>query len=342
MLWFPPRRRTLCTAVLLAPAWLPLTVGLFSGCASVDVVRHSLTLASPAAVARAAGRNAASPAAEAAAAGNFDSAADTEPVFDELPPVPRVATSQPAPGLITAPRPFRWNDVGRSTGGRPFQMVSAGSEGYRTLVVGSVGGDDPVAVALVEQLARHLHDNLPILGGYEASVIRTLNPDGAANRNHMNQKNVYVNSAFPQARAAAGKPKSDVAEVAFLLQQLQTRQPQRVIHIRTIRGERGVIASNSAASTAAREVAEWLNLQQLELSTKSAAGSLERFLAEQGNSQVITLGIPSTDRAEEVWQRYGDALLNLLLGDDLATRDIARRALEQSSADRRSREPASP
>lgn len=66
---------------------------------------------------------------------------------------------------------------------------------------------------------------------------------------------------------------------------------------------------------------------------------MERYISAQGNCDMITLAIPDDSSAEELWSRYGDTLLNLLLGEDFATREIARKQAQQSSADRRNQSP---
>ena len=251
---------------------------------------------------------------------------------------PQVAASKSTGVLVAPPQPFAWEPNGASSGGRAFLTFSPGDDGYRSLVVGSVGGNDPVAVELVEQLARRLHDDSLILGGFDCTIIRTLNPDGEANKKFLNQKSQYINEFFPQT---GGKSVVDQpAEVAFLLKQLRDHQPQRVVHVRTIKGAVGVIAASESCQTAAKEAADWLGFKLVKLPENAKSpGSMERFISTSGSSDMITFAIPeSTDRGE-LWGRYGDTLLNLLLGDDAATRELARQQTQKSSADRRNQSP---
>lgn len=251
---------------------------------------------------------------------------------------PRVATQRPAGVLVAPPKPLSWQTNGTSTGGRTFQTVSPGDDGYRTLVVGSVGGNDPVALELVEQLAKRLHEDSLILGGFDCTIIRTLNPDGEANRNFLNEKGQYINGYFPKPPAKADG--SEPAEVKYLLAQLQQLQPQRVVHIRTIRGSDGLIAASESCQSAAKEATQWLKFRLLSLPQDSQSeGSLERYISLVGSSEIITFAFPETTPREELWERYGDTLLNLLLGDDAATRETARRQSQNSSADRRNQSP---
>lgn len=260
------------------------------------------------------------------------------PQFDSLVPGSRIAARSEFPGMVSSPAEFAWTPVGRSAGGRTFQVYSTGNDGFRSLVVGSVGGNDPLALHFTDQLARHLHSNGIILGGFETTVIKTLNPDGESGQSMLNQLGIYINHSFPggaEEREAA--PAQTTAEVRFLLSQIKEFQPQRVLHIRTVKGPRGAIAAGSTAMSAGGEIARWLDFQLIELPGKSVQGSMERYLSASEISQVMTFGIPDTAEKDTLWEFYGDAVLNLLLNEDPVSREIARSQQEPSSADSRGR-----
>ncbi len=233
---------------------------------------------------------------------------------------------------IDAPKPFGWAQVGKTTGNRSFQTVSVGDEGYRTLVVGSVAGNDPLAIELIEQMARHLHEGKTIFGGFQATILRTLNPDGEALRKVFNEKGQYINHGFPKDDGVVDADQP--TEVSFLLEQIRTLKPQRVIHVRSVEGNNGVIATTIASQAAANAAADWLDFRVIKLPDVAVSGSLERHLASSGSCEVLTFALPSTTKKKELWNRYGDALQNLLLGDDAAAREVARQPKLQSSANR--------
>ena len=234
---------------------------------------------------------------------------------------------------IDAPKPFGWAPVGKTSGNRSFQTVSVGDEGYRTLVVGSVAGNDPLAIELVEQMARHLHDGKSIFGGFQATIIRTLNPDGEALRKVFNENGQYINHGFPKDNGVADRDQP--VEVSFLLEQIHTLKPQRIIHIRSVEGDKGVIATTVASQAVANDAADWLGFRVIKLPDVAVSGSLERHLASSGSCEVLTFALPATTKKKELWDRYGDALQNLLLGDDAAAREMVRQPKPQSSANRR-------
>lgn len=233
---------------------------------------------------------------------------------------------------IDAPKPFGWTPVGKTTGNRSFQTVSVGDEGYRTLVVGSVAGNDPLAIELVEQMARHLHDGKTILGGFQATIIRTLNPDGEALKKVFNEKGQYINHGFPKDNGVADGDQP--VEVSFLMEQIRVLKPQRIIHVRSVEGSKGVIATTVASQPVANDAADWLGFRVIKLPDVAVSGSLERYLASSGSCEVLTFALPSSIKKKELWERYGDALQNLLMGDDAAAREMARQPKPQSSANR--------
>lgn len=238
-------------------------------------------------------------------------------------PKPRVAASKPSGVVVKPPESFAWKKSGKSTGDRPFQTIHLGDEGYRTLVLGSVGGNDPLALELIDRLSRHLHEDSIILGGFDCTIVRTINPDGEANRKLRNEKGDYVNSGFP--KALADVPKVNMAEAKFVLDQIDALKPQRIVHIRSIEGGTGVVATGFSSQTAAREASEWLKFKLLMLPERSKVGSLERYVSTSGLADMITIGIPDTTPRDEVWSLYGDTVMNLLLAEDFASREIARK-----------------
>ncbi|MCA9011896.1 MAG: hypothetical protein KDB01_19225, partial [Planctomycetaceae bacterium] len=244
----------------------------------------------------------------------------------------KVSPSQLPTLRIDAPKPFAWTAIGKTSGNRSFQTVTIGDEGYRAFVIGSVAGNDVLAVDLVDQLAQHLHGGKTILGGFHTTLIRTLNPDGEALDRILNEKGQYINHGFPKDNGVADG--NQPAEVSFLLERIETLKPQRLIHVRTIESESGVIAASSACLPTAQVIADWLGFRVIHLPERAVSGSLERYLASSERCEVMTFAIPSTAKKNELWDRYGDALQNLLMGEDQVSRELARQKSPPSSANK--------
>lgn len=259
------------------------------------------------------------------------------PIFDKTPNAVRVAGTGSGTGLVNVPEPFTWEEFATSAGNRAIDGVTIGRGGYRTLVLGSLAGDDPLAISLTDEFAKHIHKNSIILGGVQATFVRSANPDGEATFQLENANGAYLNRQFPANTSDKPSSEANEPEVRFLLSLLQKQQPQRVIHIRTFNGENGLIAASPGASGVANDIAEWLNFEFIRLPGKSSEGTLERFLALNETCEVITFAIPQTSDKSTLWETYGDSLMNLLLDEDFETRKLARTQKSRSSADRRSR-----
>lgn len=233
--------------------------------------------------------------------------------------------------------PFAWSTSARTASGKPLQTATTGTDGFRTLVVGSVGGDDPLAVQLTEDLARYRHDHQLIMGGVTTTVLRTLNPDGLELGQHENAAGLYLNDQFPRTRQplTLAERRRLPREVQFVTDHIVERRPQRVIHIRTIQDARGMLAVSRGAEDSGREVAEWLGFKLRQLPEDVSEGTLEFWAAQRGDCDVITIGIPNDTRPQEVWALYGDALVSLLLDGDSESRRVARERQQQRSAIRR-------
>ncbi|MEZ6131605.1 MAG: hypothetical protein R3C59_23285 [Planctomycetaceae bacterium] len=265
------------------------------------------------------------------------------PVFDDLEeslPSSRIASARPATGLVSVPQPFAWKSLASSAGDRSIDGITIGHGGYRTVILGSLVGDDPLAIALTEALAKHVHENQMILGGIQAVVIRNPNPDGEARHKTENQNGVYLNRQFGSTSETTDTASEQEPEIRFLQGQLSEGQPQRVIHIRTLDGHQGIVAASSGAAAVARDVCGWLDFRFVELPGKSAAGTLERSLSQQNSCEVITFAFPKSSIQESLWENYGDSLLNLLLDEDFETRKLARTKRNSTAADRRGRKDA--
>lgn len=257
--------------------------------------------------------------------------------WDEI-PVPdfdnsqrtRVAGTDTDGILVREPEAFEWQRVGRSEFGRSIDAVTIGTGEYRVLIVGSIAGDDPSAIHLTEELARHLHENSIIFGGAETTVIRTLNPDVESLQSSFNNSRQPMNRSFPTSSDARVSEESQRPEVRFLLKYLKDNAPDRVIHIRSY--PRGVVAASSGAAAAAKDLAEWHEMTFIALPGKSRDGTLERYLASSHSSpDILTFAFPETVEKDSLWDTYGDGLLNLLLDEDFETRKLAREQSKKRS-----------
>ncbi|MEP3478353.1 MAG: hypothetical protein ABJZ55_03810 [Fuerstiella sp.] len=252
-------------------------------------------------------------------------------------PADRIASAGVAPRFVREPNKFKWTTAAKSAGDRDIQTVVIGKHGYRTLLIGSIVGNDDLALKIADRLARHVQENQIVLGGVQLSVIRNLNPDGEAADESETAHGIYLNRQFPQSINQAVNESALPTEIQFLLRELRDLQPQRVIHLRTIGREQGVVACSSGANDVAKDLSTWLGFELMDLPGRSVTGTLERFLSESQQCDIVTFAMPEQTAVDEAWDLYSDALLNLLMDEDFATRKMAREKKASKAADRRSR-----
>jgi hypothetical protein len=230
------------------------------------------------------------------------------PRFDE----PPAADPQPLRFAMQAPTTFQWKNGTPSAGGRPLQYSSVGDGPFRVIVIGSTKGNDPAALELTEKLASHLHENSLIYGGFQALVIRTLNPDGAAEKQSVNSHGQNVNREFLTDSRDRG---TKCPEAEMLMRLIEKERPHRIMHIRTVNSPVGVLGSDSDAAPLTATISQSLGFTRFLYPTDIAAGTIERYCSSQRVCQVITFAFPDSFSAADAWDSYHVELLNMLQPD---------------------------
>jgi protein MpaA len=86
--------------------------------------------------------------------------------------------------------------------GRPITVIRRGTAGgTRVLAVGAIHGNEDAGTAIIDQLAI---DDVP--EGVELWLVRSMNPDGQANRVRQNSNAVDLNRNFPHNWGVLGEP----------------------------------------------------------------------------------------------------------------------------------------
>lgn len=236
-------------------------------------------------------------------------------------------SKEPLQFAMSLPGKMTWESTGKTAGGRSFQIVTTGDEGFHTLIVGSAVGNDPVAIELVDQLARHLHENSLILGGFQTTILRTLNPDGEAILKSVNGHGNYVNRGFPTIALATSK--TSTPESVFLLKLITDLKPSRVVHLRTVPGTTGAVGASRNCERLSEQIAESRKLKQFTFPENINEGTLEFYLSSFTKTEIMTLAIPAEITSDVAWDLYQDTLLNMIQRDPVKT----QKGQQRSAAD---------
>jgi hypothetical protein len=121
----------------------------------------------------------------------------------------------------------RSQSIGRSTRGQEIRAFTLGSGRPRTLVVGSVHGDERAGTVVATRL---LHARPPSRGSI--TVVPDLNPDGHAAKRRSNARGVDLNRNFPGTwrglRTAGSAPASEV-ETRLAMELIRDLRPDVTI-----------------------------------------------------------------------------------------------------------------
>jgi hypothetical protein len=236
-------------------------------------------------------------------------------------------SKEPLQFAMTLPGNMTWESTGKTAGGRNFQIVTTGDDGFHTLIVGSAVGNDPVAIQLADRLARHLHENSLIFGGFQTTILRTLNPDGEAILKSVNGHGNYVNRGFPTTASATSK--TSTPESVFLLKLITDLKPSRVVHLRTVPGTTGAVGASRNCERLSEQIAKSRKLRQFTFPENVNQGTLEFYLSSFTKTEIMTLAIPAEITSDVAWDLYQDTLLNMIQPIPVKT----QRGQQRSAAD---------
>lgn len=190
-----------------------------------------------------------------------------------------------------------WLSTARSSGQRPIEVARVGRGKDYVLVVGSIYGNEPEAVDLMDRFNREIRttgapQDLVVL------MIRTPNPDGLTEKIRTNSQGVDLNRNFPSTRftlsptSLTGTHPASEPETQFMMRVLKEYSPTRVIHVRSSIGNRPLVLVND----------RW-NIEELRHSLAATAdvnafsgdlkaGSLEEFVEERLGLPLATVLLP--------------------------------------------------
>ena len=210
-----------------------------------------------------------------------------------------------------------WPEVGRSAQDRPIRTARFGFGSYRVMLIGSIHGNEPEGIPLVDRLAGELASRTAYAPRTTVLIVRNLNPDGTVARTRTNANGVDLNRNFPasnwepHARSPQNNPGTRPAsepETQALLRLLDEFQPHRIVVLHSTRGEPLVNYDGPA-----RELAEAMSrLGQYPVRDTigyPTPGSLGNYAGNDLEIPIITLELPRGITADSAWEQNRDSLL---------------------------------
>lgn len=226
---------------------------------------------------------------------------------------------------------FHWERSLHSADGRPIETLKIGRGTFRTLVIGSVHGSEPMAIAIVDKLARHLGNKPDHWHAFNSLIVKTPNPDGHLRGSSLNSRGVDLNKNFPrpdlpaETGSRSGRAVDSKIETRAVRYLLETYRPHRVVHVKSTRNAVGCVLCNRRARAAAGFLLQLRNLRVGRLEEHLVAGSLESYASRELAIETITLAVPHGPHQRAVWRDYRNALLAAVAFVDPAWRVDAHR-----------------
>ncbi len=217
---------------------------------------------------------------------------------------------------LRLPKPGAQLIIGRSVQGRAIWLHRFGrSEAPQLLIIAGIHGYEAEGIAFAGSLISSLKELNPDSLCYDVFVLPLLNPDGQAQGTRRNANGVDLNRNFPSRNFTVGDPSSvyydgaqpaSEPETQVLLELVRQINPRIII---SLHSPLACVNYDGPAETLARSIATALGLPLRESLGYSTPGSLGSWYGKDLGLPVITLELPRSDQA---WEIYGDKLLRCL------------------------------
>lgn len=224
-------------------------------------------------------------------------------------------SAKPSTVTIAPSTGVQWIRSYESTARRPIEVATCGTGKRTTLIIGSIYGNEPESIELLDLLVRRLN-GFALPADTKLILVRTPNPDGLAERIRTNHNGVDLNRNFPSTwftsnptRQTGPHPASEI-ETQHMLRLLREIQPQRVVHLRSSLGQRPLVLLNQPWYISLERNRLPRNIDVGRFEGEFKAGSLEEFVHVRLRTELATVHLPPRG----FQQLSADELLALVLG----------------------------
>lgn len=249
-----------------------------------------------------------------------------------VPKPPRPTERTPGPVLRAVPeaglrepgssgsRPS-WYVVGYSVENREIEAVQLGRGPLRVLIIGSVHGNEPEGIALVDRLLQNLTRQPKLLQDATVVLIRNANPDGAVRGRRTNARGVDINRNFPASnwqrivhptRGSSGEHPLSEPESRVIWRIVDHFRPHRIVAIHSTVGE-PMVNYDGPARDLAERMSQFNGYPVRSSIGYPTPGSLGNYAGNDLQIPIITLELPRGIDPLSAWQQNRDALLSVLM-----------------------------
>jgi len=245
----------------------------------------------------------------------------------QLYPSERPGIVEPQDGLSE----LRKISFGISVEGRALDCFILGEGKEVVFIMAAIHGNEPAGPPLVRELVGYLDGNPRYLSGKTVVLMPVANPDGLLANKRLNANGVDLNRNFAtgnwvENEAGGPTPRSE-PETRVIEQLIRQYKPARIVSIHqptdmdvgglAREAPRGCIDYDGPGKALAERMAQYCELEVNKLGAQR--GSLGSYAGQELGIACITMEL-ATDAhmldKEQLWQRYGKALLTALIYPD--------------------------
>ena len=200
---------------------------------------------------------------------------------------------------------------GRSVRRHPIVYQELGFGADVTFILATIHGNEGAGTPLVKHLANYLKRHSELLVNRKVIILPLANPDGHAARTRHNIRGVDLNRNFPAGNrvdnATHGSQGLSEPESVLIANLIRRHRPDRIV---ALHQPLACVDYDGPAQDLAQRMANACHLPLKKLGARP--GSLGSYAGETLGIPIVTFEMERSDSqlsAEQLWQRYGKALL---------------------------------